>query len=79
MKKLNKVFLTAQIREIDKYTIEHESITSIELMERASRVWCEYFLKKFASASSVVVMTGCGNNGGDGYAIARMLDRKSVV
>lgn len=81
MKKLNKVFLTAQIREIDKYTIEHEPITSIELMERASRVWCEYFLKKFASASSVVVMTGCGNNGGDGYAIARMLKQqgKEVV
>jgi NAD(P)H-hydrate epimerase len=32
-----KIFTTAQIRELDKYTIEHEPIASLELMERAAR------------------------------------------
>ena len=31
-----KIFPTADIREIDRYTIEHEPIASIDLMERAS-------------------------------------------
>lgn len=78
METLNKIFPTVRIPEIDEYTIEHEPITSLELMERASRIWCEYFLKKFSSPSSVTVVTGCGNNGGDGYAIARMLRARGV-
>ena len=32
-----KILTGAQIRELDKYTIEHEPIASIDLMERAAR------------------------------------------
>ena len=78
MEKLNKFFLTARMPEIDRFTMEHEPITSLELMERASRVWCECFLEKFPSVSSVAVLAGCGNNGGDGFAIARMLKAQGV-
>ncbi|MDE7374461.1 MAG: NAD(P)H-hydrate epimerase, partial [Odoribacter sp.] len=70
--------MTARMPEIDKFTIEHEPITSLELMERASRIWSECFLEKFPSVSSVAVLAGCGNNGGDGFAIARMLKAQGV-
>ena len=32
-----KIFTSTQIRELDKFTIEHEPISSIELMERAAK------------------------------------------
>lgn len=67
--------LTAQqMRDTDRYTIEHTPISSLDLMERASSA----FVKKFAELypdrnQSILVCCGTGNNGGDGLAIARLL------
>jgi hydroxyethylthiazole kinase-like uncharacterized protein yjeF len=67
--------LTApQIREADAYTIAHEPISSIELMERASKAFVGWFVNRFADKKqSITIYCGTGNNGGDGLAIARML------
>jgi len=62
-----------QIRKADAYTIQNEPITSIELMERASAAFVEKFVSLVVPRSKVVVISGVGNNGGDGLAIARML------
>ena len=71
-----KILNVEQIRRLDQYTIEHEPIPSIELMERASRTFCQWFVKKFPDKHrKVFVFAGSGNNGGDGLAIARMLSR----
>lgn len=76
MKKLNKIFRTSEIAGIDQYTIENEPVSSLDLMERASRVWVKYFQEKFTNNGSVAVVAGSGNNGGDGFAIARLLKEK---
>ena len=69
-----KVLNISQIREADKVTILKENISSYELMERASRLCFEEIKKIFLDkATSFTVFAGCGNNGGDGLAIARML------
>ncbi|MFN8142821.1 MAG: NAD(P)H-hydrate dehydratase [Bacteroidia bacterium] len=68
-----KILSTEQIRLADLYTIEHEPIASIDLMERAASVCCEWLEKKFRPEINFVVFCGPGNNGGDGLAIARML------
>lgn len=47
-------------------------------MERASRVWVGKFLEKFGTCSRVSVVAGSGNNGGDGFAIARLLQKTGV-
>ena len=73
MEKLNKVFRTAQLAAIDKYTIEHEPVSSLDLMERAAGIWTDRFLKIFTEVAGVVVIAGNGNNGGDGLAIGRKL------
>ena len=78
MEKLNKVFRTAQLAAIDKYTIEHEPVSSLDLMERAAGISTDRFLKIFTEVAGVVVIAGNGNNGGDGYAIARLLNRRGV-
>lgn len=71
-----KIFTVDQIRRLDKYTIEQEPVPSIELMERASRTFSQWFEKEFPDKHrKVFVFSGPGNNGGDGLAIARMLSR----
>ncbi|MEM7548261.1 MAG: NAD(P)H-hydrate dehydratase [Bacteroidota bacterium] len=68
-----KILSAEQIREADKYTIEHEPISSVDLMERASLTFAEKFKKCYSVEKPVVVIAGKGNNGGDGLAIARIL------
>lgn len=68
-----KVFTSDKIRQIDAYTIEHEPIASIDLMERAACRLFEWILKNYTKEERFIVFAGPGNNGGDGVAIARML------
>ena len=64
----------SEIKEADAYTITHEPVASIDLMERASRMFVSYFVQQFpVSYKKTVVLCGLGDNGGDGLAIARML------
>ncbi|GIV32127.1 MAG: bifunctional NAD(P)H-hydrate repair enzyme [Saprospiraceae bacterium] len=72
-----KILSAEQIRQWDAYTMEHEPITSVELMERAARVFTRWFERRFPDKSKTVhIFCGPGNNGGDGLAIARMLSRE---
>lgn len=68
-----KIFSAAQIHELDKYTIEHEPIKAIDLMERAARTLTRAIMEEWTDLTPVVVFAGPGNNGGDGLAVARML------
>ncbi|WP_064196898.1 MULTISPECIES: bifunctional ADP-dependent NAD(P)H-hydrate dehydratase/NAD(P)H-hydrate epimerase [Emticicia] len=69
-----KILSLHQIREADCFTIEHEPIASIDLMERASRAFVNWFCKSFETGDyKVKVFCGLGDNGGDGLAISRML------
>ncbi len=68
-----------QMRAADQHTIEHEPITSIDLMERAARACVGWLVEHEQQLLGGVqephyeVFCGPGNNGGDGLAIARML------
>ena len=68
-----QIWDTARIREWDRYTISHEPITSLDLMERAATVCFEWLLKHHYSDRPIAVFCGKGNNGGDGLALARLL------
>lgn len=70
---MQKVLSAAQIRAADQYTIANEPISSIDLMERASEAFVTEFKKLVPDKVSVLVLCGPGNNGGDGFAIARLL------
>jgi NAD(P)H-hydrate epimerase len=69
--------LTAQqIREGDAYTIEKEPIASIDLMERASHAFINCFVKHYPDKNkAITIYCGTGNNGGDGLAIACLLNK----
>lgn len=68
-----KIFTSSQIRDLDKYTIESENISSLDLMERAAEVLFNRIRTMSGSDQPYVVFAGPGNNGGDGLAVARML------
>lgn len=68
-----KILTTEQIRQADQYTIIHEPIASLNLMERAASCLAERILQIFPEQDSFAIFCGPGNNGGDGLAIARLL------
>ncbi len=69
-----KILTGGQFRELDLYTIEHEPIASIDLMERASRAIADEILRRWPTGEQrFFVFAGPGGNGGDGLAVARML------
>lgn len=69
-----KILTAQQTRDLDAHTIKNEPIASIDLMERASTVFADWFCKKFPQPEAPVhLFCGLGNNGGDGLAVARIL------
>lgn len=68
-----KIFTGVQMHELDKFTIEHEPISSIDLMERAATKLTEAITGIWNRNTRIVVFAGPGNNGGDALAVARML------
>lgn len=68
-----KIFTAEQIRSWDQFTISHEPISSIQLMERASMAVANWISEHCKVRRRAVLFCGTGNNGGDGFAVARML------
>jgi len=68
-----KIFTIEQVRAIDAYTIVNEPIASIDLMERAGKAFVNWFIRNFDQSHEVIVFAGPGNNGGDAFAISRLL------
>ena len=68
-----KIFPSIQIKDLDAYTIEHEPISSVDLMERAADAVAKTIINKWDNETRIVVFAGPGNNGGDALAVARIL------
>jgi NAD(P)H-hydrate epimerase len=68
-----KIFSCEQIKEIDRYTIENEPVSSSDLMERAAGKLFEWISPRFPRSQDFTIFTGPGNNGGDGLVLARLL------
>lgn len=74
-----KILPADKIREADAYTIAHEPVKDIDLMERAARKCFDWLYQNIPTGRPVKVLAGAGNNGGDGLAIARMLAEKGYI
>ena len=70
-----KVLTAVQMQAVDRQTIDEIGIPGVVLMENAGRGVADEIEQRFASADSprALIMAGKGNNGGDGYVIARHL------
>ena len=68
-----KILPIEKIREADAFTIEHEPIADIDLMERAATELFEWVMANTAPGKKFRIYCGTGNNGGDGLVLARLL------
>lgn len=68
-----KIFRSAQIREIDQFTIKNEPVKSIDLMERAASKITDWIVENISQFNRILVFAGPGNNGGDALVVARQL------
>ena len=71
--------LTAdEMKKCDAYTIEHFGVPAVVLMERAALKCVAAIIRENYSLRRVLVVCGSGNNGGDGFAIARILVERGI-
>jgi hydroxyethylthiazole kinase-like uncharacterized protein yjeF len=67
-----------QVKDWDAFTIANEPISSVDLMERAATRVVEWLLEKNLTNELYVIFCGPGNNGGDGLAVARLLNNAGL-
>ena len=72
-----KVLTAAEMREVDRLSTSHYRVPSLTLMENAGRAVAEFIQSRFSNLSQrrIVVLCGKGNNGGDGFVVARLLKK----
>ncbi len=74
-----KITTAAEMREIDRVTSERFGVPSLTLMENAGSAIADFILRNHPDANRVTVVCGKGNNGGDGFVVARKLHRAGRV
>ncbi|MCO8123630.1 NAD(P)H-hydrate epimerase [Stieleria sp. TO1_6] len=62
-----------QVRQIDQIAIDEFGLSGLVLMENAGRGAADRIVTHYPAEKSVGILCGTGNNGGDGYVIARHL------
>ena len=74
---MTELLTAAQMRAIEQAAIDRGEVTGLELMERAGRGVVEAIFEEWpelkATSHRAVVLCGPGNNGGDGFVVARLL------
>jgi len=67
-----------EMKDVDRITIQEYGISDELLMENAGFEFVQALLKEFklSDGAKIAVLCGGGNNGGDGFVIARLLNRK---
>lgn len=66
------LYRAEQIRQLDQATMQDAGITGYELMCRAGEAAYGALQERWPAAARLVVFCGKGNNGGDGYVVARL-------
>ncbi len=74
-----KITTAEEMRAIDRATSQKFGVPSLTLMENAGGAIARFILQNYPAANRVTVVCGKGNNGGDGFVIARKLHRAGRV
>ena len=69
------LYRTEQVREFDRIAIQDRGIPGFRLMQRAGQAAFDVLRARWPEAQSLIVLTGPGNNGGDGFVVARLLSQ----
>lgn len=79
MKQLpNNLYTAEQTRELDRITIEEFDVSGTVLMERAGTVAFNILKQHWPEAKTLCFVCGTGNNGGDGFVVARLAHEQGL-
>ncbi|HEV2176687.1 MAG TPA: NAD(P)H-hydrate dehydratase [Terriglobia bacterium] len=75
-----KILTAAQMQRVDRLTAERYGLPSLTLMENAGRRVVEFLDERYAPLRqhTIAVLCGRGNNGGDGFVVARLLRERGL-
>ncbi len=73
------IYSVAAVREMDRTTIEDHGVPGYTLMTRAGEAAVREAVECFPNARRWQVVCGAGNNGGDGYVVARLASQQGIV
>jgi NAD(P)H-hydrate epimerase len=70
-----KILTAAEMKEVDRLTVERHAVPSLSLMENAGKSVAKFIKQQFSRLGRrrIVILCGKGNNGGDGFVVARQL------
>src|SRR5688572_33111834 len=74
-----KILNAEQMRNVDRRTTERFGVPSIVLMENAALAVVDAIASHYPDSDRVALICGLGQNGGDGFAVARHLENRGVV
>ncbi len=66
------LYTNAQIRELEALTVSEELVSDAGLMEKAGIAAFEFLQNTWPEATKIAICCGSGNNGGDGFVMARL-------
>ncbi len=73
------LYRAAEVRELDRIAIEEHGIPGLTLMNRAGTALFDTLCRRWPDAQRIVVVCGAGNNGGDGYVVARLAQARGLA
>src|SRR5690606_28694629 len=73
-----RLYRADQVRQLDRLAIESMGITGFELMMRAGRSAFRHLLSRWPKVRSLTLFCGGGNNGGDGYVMAGLAQKRGL-
>ena len=73
------IYSTAQVRALDAHAINVLGVPGYVLMKRAGEAALRYLRTRWPTAHRIVVVCGGGNNGGDGYVLARFAQASGLT
>jgi hydroxyethylthiazole kinase-like uncharacterized protein yjeF len=78
MNRPTAIYSAAQVRALDAFEIEKRRVPGFTLMTRAAEGALQTLLARWPQARRLAVVCGSGNNGGDGYVLARLAQSAGV-
>ena len=73
------LYTAEQSRQLDALCIADENISGFQLMQRAGEAAFRLMMRRWPGLKTITIVCGIGNNGGDGYVIAKLAAQQGLV